>query len=89
VSGVAKDFTLSCPVPLPPGETVLLGHGSGGKLTAQLIRELFVPVLGSSELARLGDAAVVEVNGTRLAFTTDSFVVQPAFFPGSTSASSP
>jgi hydrogenase expression/formation protein HypE len=74
---------LSCPVPLPPGETVLLGHGGGGKLTAQLIRQLFVPLLGSSELARLGDAAVVEVNGTRLAFTTDSFVVQPVFFPGS------
>jgi hydrogenase expression/formation protein HypE len=64
---------------------VLLGHGSGGKLTAQLIRDLLVPVLAGrgSELSRLGDAAVVEVNGTRLAFTTDSFVVTPAFFPGS------
>ena len=81
----AKEFAMVCPVPLPPGETILLGHGSGGKLTAQLIRELFVPVLGNGdqELARLGDAAVVEVEGVRLAFTTDSFVVQPAFFPGS------
>ncbi len=82
---VPKEFALRCPVPLPPGANVLLGHGSGGRLTARLIRELLVPVLGegSGELARLGDAAVVEVNGTRLAFTTDSFVVSPAFFPGS------
>jgi hydrogenase expression/formation protein HypE len=80
-----SEFALSCPVPLPPGERVLLGHGSGGKLTAQLIRDLFVPVLGGAgpELSRLGDAAVVEVEGVRLAFTTDGFVVQPAFFPGS------
>jgi hydrogenase expression/formation protein HypE len=77
------EFRMQCPVPLPPGESVLLGHGSGGKLTAQLIRELFVPVLGNGELARLGDAAVVEVGGTRLAFTTDAFVVTPKFFPGS------
>jgi hydrogenase expression/formation protein HypE len=80
-----REFALRCPVPLPPGETVLLGHGSGGKLTAQLIRDLLVPVLAGdgSELSRLGDAAVVEVEGTRFAFTTDSFVVTPAFFPGS------
>jgi hydrogenase expression/formation protein HypE len=79
------EFALSCPVPLPPGEKVLLGHGSGGTLTARLIRDLFVPVLGRAgpELSRLGDAALVEVEGVRLAFTTDGFVVQPAFFPGS------
>ena len=81
-----RDFVLQCPVPLPPGAQVLLGHGSGGKLTQQLIRDVFVPILGAeagSELARLGDAAVVEVGGQRLAFTTDAFVVTPAFFPGS------
>ena len=78
-----REFALSCPVPLPPGERVTLGHGSGGKLSGQLIRDLFVPVFGDRELARLGDAAVVEVNGTRLAFSTDSFVVTPKFFPGS------
>ncbi len=79
-------FAMRCPVPLPPGEHVLLGHGSGGKLTQSLIRDLFVPVLGADpELARMGDAAVVALpNGAgRLAFTTDGFVVQPAFFPGS------
>ncbi len=78
------EFVLRCPVPLPPGATVLLGHGSGGKLTHQLIRDVFVPILGGQgELSRLGDAAVLEVNGQRLAFTTDAFVVTPAFFPGS------
>jgi hydrogenase expression/formation protein HypE len=81
-----RAFALRCPVPLPPGDQVLLGHGSGGKLTQQLIRDLFVPALGGDpELARMGDAAVVPLpNGAgRLAFTTDGFVVQPAFFPGS------
>ena len=80
------EFVLRCPVPLPPGATVLLGHGSGGKLTHRLIRDVFVPILGDvsgTELARLGDAAVVETGGQRLAFTTDAFVVTPAFFPGS------
>jgi hydrogenase expression/formation protein HypE len=76
-------FELSCPVPLPPGGQVLLGHGSGGRLTTELIRDVFVPVLGGDELARLGDAAVVEAGGVRLAFTTDGFVVQPLAFPGS------
>jgi hydrogenase expression/formation protein HypE len=81
----STDFALSCPVPLPPGEAVLLGHGSGGKLTNDLIRTLFVPLFAGDggELARLGDAAVVEVDGARVAFTTDGFVVTPKFFPGS------
>ena len=80
-----REFALRCPVPLPPGDAVLLGHGSGGKLTQQLIRDLFVPALGGDpELSRMGDAAVIPLpGGTRLAFTTDGFVVQPAFFPGS------
>lgn len=80
-----REFALRCPVPLPAGASVLLGHGSGGKLTQRLIRDLFVPALGSDpELARMGDAAVLPLpGGSRLAFTTDAFVVTPAFFPGS------
>jgi hydrogenase expression/formation protein HypE len=74
---------MECPVPLPAGESVLLGHGSGGRLTADLIRTVFLPAFGGRELSRLGDAAVVEAGSVRLAFTTDSFVVQPRFFPGS------
>jgi hydrogenase expression/formation protein HypE len=82
----AREFVLQCPVPLPAGATVLLGHGSGGKLTHELIRDVLVPILGDAsgpELARLGDAAVVEVGGQRFAFSTDAFVVTPSFFPGS------
>jgi hydrogenase expression/formation protein HypE len=72
----------SCPVPLPARDEVLLGHGSGGRLTADLIREIFLPAFQNPILARLDDQAIVRVNGLRLAFTTDSFVVSPLFFPG-------
>jgi hydrogenase expression/formation protein HypE len=82
-SSIPEGYALECPVPFSGGDTVLLGHGSGGRLTADLIRKLFVPVLGGTELARLGDAAILEVGGLRLAFTTDGFVVDPLFFPGS------
>lgn len=73
---------LSCPVPLRAKNTVLLGHGSGGKLSAELIRDVFLPALDNSILSRLDDQAIVRVNNQRLAFTTDSFVVKPLFFPG-------
>jgi hydrogenase expression/formation protein HypE len=73
---------LSCPTPLPARDTVLLGHGSGGKLSAELVRDIFLPAFRNAALARLDDQAIVQVNGTRLALTTDSFVVKPLFFPG-------
>ena len=73
---------LSCAVPLRTKDKVLLGHGSGGKLSAELIREVFLPELNNPVLSRLDDQAIVNVNGQRLAFTTDSFVVKPLFFPG-------
>src|SRR5581483_4609222 len=73
---------LSCPAPLPTKDTILLGHGSGGKLSAELVRDVFLPTLSNPVLARLDDQAIVNVNGTRLAMTTDSFVVKPLFFPG-------
>jgi hydrogenase expression/formation protein HypE len=69
-------------VPLPGGDKILLGHGSGGRLSHQLIRDVFLPALENPALARLDDQAVVRVNGLCLAFTTDSFVVSPLFFPG-------
>ncbi len=74
------EFT--CPTPLPAKDTVLLGHGSGGKLSAELVRDIFLPALRNPALARLDDQAIVNVNGQRLAITTDSFVVKPLFFPG-------
>jgi len=73
---------MSCPTPLPAKDTVLLGHGSGGTLSAALIRDVFLPVFGNPVLRRLEDQAVLQVSGARLAFTTDSFVVKPLFFPG-------
>lgn len=74
--------SFSCPAPLPARETVLLGHGSGGKLTAELMRDIFLPAFTSPVLARMEDQATLEISGLRLAFTTDTFVVKPVFFPG-------
>ncbi|MBI3890464.1 MAG: hydrogenase expression/formation protein HypE [Candidatus Wallbacteria bacterium] len=80
-----KDLGASCPVPFGRYDRIVLGHGSGGRLTANLIRDLFMPALGGEILSRLEDQAVCPVDlpaGARLAFTTDSFVVRPIFFPG-------
>lgn len=73
---------LVCPPPLPAKDTVLLGHGSGGRLSGDLVREIFLPAFQNPALDRLDDQAIVQVNGGRLAITTDSFVVKPLFFPG-------
>ncbi|HZO99832.1 MAG TPA: hydrogenase expression/formation protein HypE [Terriglobia bacterium] len=75
-------LSLSCPASLPAGDKILLGHGSGGRLSASLVRDLFLPALRNPILAKLDDQAIVTINGARLAFTTDSFVVKPLFFPG-------
>ena len=61
---------------------VLLGHGSGGRMTAELIDKLFLPAFTNPLLAPLNDQAVFEIGSARLALTTDSFVVKPIFFPG-------
>jgi hydrogenase expression/formation protein HypE len=83
MAGSRKTLTeIACPIPLPTKDTVLLGHGSGGKLSAELVRDIFLPALHNPVLAKLDDQAIVQINGTRLAFTTDSFVVKPLFFPG-------
>ena len=74
--------SFTCPSPLPAGDKILLGHGSGGRLSAALLREVFLPALNNPALAQLNDQAIVNVEGARLAFTTDSFVVKPLFFPG-------
>jgi len=65
-------------------EVVTLAHGSGGKATRALVEGLFLEELGNPLLDLLGDSALVEVDGTRLALTTDSYVVKPIFFPGGT-----
>jgi hydrogenase expression/formation protein HypE len=73
---------LTCPARLPAKDKILLGHGSGGRLSADLLREIFLPAFHNPVLAQLNDQAVVNVDGVRLAFTTDSFVVNPLFFAG-------
>jgi hydrogenase expression/formation protein HypE len=82
MSAIKSIAELTCPAPLPAKDTILLGHGSGGKLSAELIRDVFLPPLNNEVLARLDDQAIVNINGQRLALTTDSFVVKPLFFPG-------
>jgi hydrogenase expression/formation protein HypE len=69
-------------VPLAPRDRIVLGHGSGGRLSADLLRDVFLPYFRSPILNRLDDQAVLEINGARVAFTTDSFVVKPLFFRG-------
>lgn len=63
-------------------EFILLDHGSGGKLSHQLVEEIFAPLLGSVSMKELNDSALVNIKNVRLAMTTDSFVVDPIFFPG-------
>ena len=70
----------TCPVPLRDSPTVVMGHGGGGQLSAELIEHVFVPAFGSS--GPLTDSAVVSLGGSRVAFSTDTFVVRPLFFPG-------
>lgn len=71
-----------CPTPLADHTHILLGHGSGGKLTADLVCNLFLPAFHNEYLARLDDQAVLPLNDMRIALTTDAFVVTPLFFPG-------
>lgn len=72
----------SCPVPLSDYQEIVLAHGSGGKLSQQLIQNMLLPQFHNKFLDAAHDGAVFSVNGTRLAFSTDSFVVNPVFFPG-------
>lgn len=74
---------VACPAPIPEDQRVILGHGSGGQLSAALMREVLGPALAAASPGGvLNDAAVVDVAGNRVAFTTDSFVVSPIRFPG-------
>jgi hydrogenase expression/formation protein HypE len=71
-----------CPVPIRPTDTVILGHGSGGTLSRDLLNRLFLPELGKAAPRALDDSAVVTIDSQRYALTTDSHVVSPLFFPG-------
>src|SRR4051794_22393913 len=88
VAAIAAESFGTCPLPRSSYDRILLGHGSGGLLTAELIQRLFVPAFGNEVLAALEDQATVRlpirdgVGAPRIAITTDSFVVRPLFFPG-------
>jgi len=77
-----KNFFLSCPAPDFSHNKILLAHGEGGRLTRKLIEEVFLQSFGSKKLKELNDSAVVDIPSGRIALTTDSFVVDPIFFPG-------
>jgi hydrogenase expression/formation protein HypE len=72
----------SCPTPVGRRRHVVMGHGGGGRLTAELVAEVFQPAFANPVLDRLADAATVAVPEGTIAITTDAFVVQPLFFPG-------
>ena len=73
---------LACPIPITDYKSVLLAHGGGGRLTQQIIQKMFLPSFQNEFLEPLHDGAVVSINGVKLAFTTDSYVVNPIVFPG-------
>lgn len=75
-------MAFECPLPIEDYETITIGHGGGGRLTQRLIEQLIAPTLSNDYLDDLHDGAVFPTNGTHTAFTTDSFVVRPRFFPG-------
>ncbi len=71
-----------CPAPLRDAPSILMGHGGGGAMSLELIEHLFLPAFGSAAHAEMGDSAVLQLGDERLAFSTDSYVVRPLFFPG-------
>jgi hydrogenase expression/formation protein HypE len=72
----------TCPRPLQNYPTIVMGHGAGGKMMSDLIEHLFAPAFDNDWLGQMGDAAALDLPSGRSAFTTDSFVVSPLFFPG-------
>ncbi|HSY16496.1 MAG TPA: hydrogenase expression/formation protein HypE [Jatrophihabitantaceae bacterium] len=86
----------TCPAPLRDSPTIVMGHGGGGTMSAELVEHLFLPAFGEAAHAEMGDSAILSITATgerglpragdtgRLAFSTDSFVVKPIFFPGGT-----
>lgn len=76
------EMTLQCPIPISQYPQVMLAHGGGGKLMHQLIEKMIAPAFSNSLLDERHDGAVIDMPHDRLAFTTDSYVVKPLFFPG-------
>ena len=84
MSNATIDLTgWTCPAPLRDYPNIVMAHGGGGKLSQELVENLFLPAFESAELTPLSDAAVLTVPPGRIAMSTDSYVVRPLFFPGS------
>ncbi len=73
---------ISCPAMVDDKQVITLAHGSGGKQTSQLIENFFLPAFSNDKLDMLHDGAVLDIPSNQIVFTTDSYVVQPVFFPG-------
>jgi hydrogenase expression/formation protein HypE len=82
LAGNVSLLTASCPLPITNYKEIVLAHGSGGKLSHQLIEKLVLPQFRNEFLEPLHDGAIFSLNGSRCAFSTDSYVVSPIFFPG-------
>ena len=78
----SNPLNLSCPIPKSDYDKILMAHGSGGLLSHQLISQMFLPQFDNEKISQLNDSAVFKIGKNKLAFTTDSYVVQPIFFPG-------
>lgn len=78
----SREFEPACPLPIPAKRTIQLAHGGGGRLMQELIQDVFVRVFHNPMLEPLHDGATWPVEKGTLAFTTDSYVVRPLFFPG-------
>jgi len=81
-TGIDLSTGMTCPIPISEYKQVLLAHGGGGRLSQKLIDEIFVARFGNKHLSVLHDGALLPPIEGRLAFSTDSFVVHPLFFPG-------
>jgi len=77
-----EELAFTCPIPRSDHPHILLGHGGGGKLTQMLIDKIFAPTFANPFLDARHDGAILDLGGRRVAYTTDSYVVQPLFFPG-------
>lgn len=82
MTAIVDPASWACPVPLRDYPAIVMGHGGGGRLSAELVEHLFLPAFDDATLAQLTDAAVLEPPVGRMSLTTDSFVVRPLFFPG-------
>ncbi len=72
----------TCPAPLRDQPNIVMGHGGGGQMSAELVEHLFLPAFDNRHLDGLGDSAILELPPGRISMSTDSFVVRPRVFPG-------